>query len=129
MNKSKRLQTRRDRHLAKASGFAREGTKNPRKIGHHSYSNPTVDGQKAAPVTSKPLPKPILPKIKALRSQFLEKKHKTVVKATDKVSKIKDLRSEFVSCQEKKQKALLRELADRLVVETIEFISTGNQIK
>jgi hypothetical protein len=106
MNKNKRLQSRRDRHLAKASGFSREGTKNPRKIGHHSYSNTNVGGVKAAQVTPKPLPPPTLPKIKVLRSQFPVKKTvKNVEKTTAKVSKIKDLKSEFVSCSAKKQNA------------------------
>lgn len=33
--KSRKRQTRRDRRKAKESGFAREGTKNPKKVGHH----------------------------------------------------------------------------------------------
>ena len=36
--RNRKKQKRRDRRKAKQSGFVREGTRNPKKVGHHSNS-------------------------------------------------------------------------------------------
>jgi len=44
--KSRKRAGRRDRRKAKASGYRREGTTNPRKKGHHAY-----DARSTGPAT------------------------------------------------------------------------------
>ena len=42
--RSKQRTTRRDRRLAKASGWARAGTTNPKVVVHHPYKSPFAAG-------------------------------------------------------------------------------------
>ncbi len=50
--KSRQRSNRRDRRKAKASGFAREGTANPRKKGHHAYIDPLSAATPDRPASS-----------------------------------------------------------------------------
>jgi hypothetical protein len=53
--KARQCQTRRDRRKAKSSEYRREGTRNPRKHGHHAYDARSGEEQEPVLHTKKTL--------------------------------------------------------------------------